>query len=770
MTLAFFRRHKKWFMVLMVLAVLSMLLFQAWNDLPILWNWIGGNSGGPAVATIKGGKVAEADVDDFFKRMRVAGSFNMTVARVLESMAKSQDERMRAQQYALGASSLFMQAAPGVAQAFFAQPYSTKAIVAWLAVYREAKAAGFEVSEAQVSDRFKSLAEVGLPPEVFSGILKGLVGGSKEVLVEALRTDMTLAAYIGWTADTLSAAVTPELKAAVVKTDERVKVRVAVLKGATYLPEIKDVPEADLREQFNKYKDVAPGSGPEGHGYRIADKVALEYIAADPKLFESQVKVSDAAVEAYYKQNKDPEFLVKEKVETPPEKGLPEKGAPEKAAPEKATPEKAPAAEKPKSETPAGVKGDAGPEGPTAPAPKAEPAPSPAAPKADPKAEVAPKTETPAVAPKTEAPAPKTDVPAAPAAKAETPAVAAKPPEKKFRPLEEVRDEIRKKLIHEEASGLALKYLHDRVAEIRQKKGRSELGVFADPRFARTGTLPLMTESDLSKVPGIGQADRAVSVQPANARVRSERSSLAVDAFSVKDLAGEKARLAVGEISDPYVGPDGEPYAFRATSVLANHPPDTLSEVRPAVLEDVRKIKAFEKAREVAKAILAKAETLGLQAAAKAYDVTTEDTEGTEGFVPRVTMRFPIQDTVYEIPPQLPGVSGKDASRRLLDECFRMAAEGKKFSDVVLSEQRTAVVVELLDKKAPRLAALERDRTMLARDIGHELGLKTLQQVLDLEAIQKRLDIVVLQSSDEYHPPRGPKNQPSQQDTGGEDF
>jgi hypothetical protein len=301
-----------------------------------------------------------------------------------------------------------------------------------------------------------------------------------------------------------------------------------------------------------------------------------------------------------------------------------------------------------------------------------------------------------------------------------------------------VRDEIRKTLIQQGAAALALEAMHSVVGEIRQMKKAPDLGIVADGKKIRHVVVPgLQTEEELAAMAGLGKAARDTAKLPA-------------DALAVTELVGEaKAKVAVGEISEPYPGADGESYAFRITAVQANHEPASLDEVRPAVLADVRKIRAFEIAREKARKIFEEAPVKGLEAAAKDQGVTTVESDW---FPEEHLIPVPSAGQFLSLPATLPEIG---ANRAAVAECFRAAAEKKPFVLITLAEQQTAVVAGILGQRPPREALFERMRPILAQEVGFRLGGTALREALNLESIRSRMDVVVLQESDEFRPPRG---------------
>jgi len=633
MTLAFFRRHRKWFMVLMILGVISMVFFQSWSYLPKLKEWFGHGPGSVQVGTIAGRKVTHDEVMDFYQKVSLAGEASQWWALTLQDQIKDPAVRAKLYYLTVGASSW-----PVLVKTLGGEKPKLSTIMAWLALYDEARARGFEVNDAAVAARIKGLEELGAGPEAVNQLVRR--AGSRDRLFAALRTDMTLRLYIDWLRETLFGSVEPEVRREFVKSDDRIQVRLAVLKAESFISAVKDVTESALKEQFDKYKQYPAGQGPEGCGYRIPDKVAIEYLVSDPKAFEPQAaaKITDEDIQKYYDAHKASEFLV----------------------------------------------------------------PSP--PKADEKKPEEPKAEE-------------------------------KPDEKKFRPLSEVRDDVRRAVIHEAASALALEKLHTVVAEFRRLRKPPPIDRWADGAFIRyVNVAGFHTQAELADLPGIGKAARG-------------QTTMAEEAMALTELVGEaKAKIKVGELSEPLAGPDGKAYAFRVTKFEKSREPASLQEVRDQVLADVRRREALDLARQEGKKLLDLAAAKGLEEAAKAEKVGV----ATSGWIPQVIL-VPYNQQFWEIPPSLPQVG---ANRVVVSECFRMQAEGKRLTLVTLADQQMVVVAELAGHKGPREALWLSMRPMLAEMVSMRLGGEALRGVLSLDAVRERMTII-LDVSDEFRPPRG---------------
>ena len=315
---------------------------------------------------------------------------------------------------------------------------------------------------------------------------------------------------------------------------------------------------------------------------------------------------------------------------------------------------------------------------------------------------------------------------------------------KKYKPFSEVKDEIRKTLVHEVATRMGYELLRGDVAEIGRLQ-KPSLGIWADGKRVRWVTLPGFRTEEQLKETDVGQAMRLESQG-------TEPETLASNALSIKELKVEKPKLAVGEISDPYLGKDGQVFAFRVTAVLPNHPPESLAEVRDQVLADVKGIKAMDLARQKAKALLEEAEKKGLEAAAKDLDVKTVKSDW---FAQQIIIPVPFGGRLWTQPPDLPEI-GSNAT--VIDECFRMAAETKKYSQVTLADQRLSLVIELEGHKAPRLAVFEQQRAVLAQDVTMAIASAGLQKVISLEDVLTRNKIEVIKDFEEFRPSRGQRS------------
>jgi hypothetical protein len=622
MQLAFFRRHRRFFMVLMMLAVASMVLWSVGAKVwPQLMGWISGE-GNPEVGTSAGAPVRQHELATFARQIRVAGRAARTLLYKLVPSVKTPEAQADLSFQTAGRSIW-----PIVGNEFLDERADWSEVLTWMALYKEARQWGFDMSGLEVEARLEALHKLGLTAKDLKQTI-AQEGGDRDFFYESLRVDMTLRAYVDWLMETTAVVVQPELRRRFARIDEKMKVRLAVLKAEDLRDKTPEPSEEDLRKQFDACKQYLPGQGPKGFGYRIPDRVRIEYLVADPKAFEkdAEARVTDEDVEAAYEARKDPEFLVKEE-------------------PKKEDAEKA---EKKEAEA-----GDS-------------------------------------------------------AAAAET------PKEKKFRPLEEVREEIRKSLVGHEAKRLAQEKMQGGVSEIRLMREAPDLRIWADGARVQYRAVPdMLTGEQLAALEGVGGAARG-------------NRGLAEHALAL-------AELAVNEMSELFTDADGRAYAFRVTGCEENHEPASLDEVRDKVIADVRLEAAFESAVAAGRALLEAAAEPGLEAAAKKAGVAVEESD----WFPRERM-VPVgrMGRWFVFPPSLPVVG---SNRLVVAECFRLDPKGQQRALITLAHEREAVVIEVVDRKAPREAAYELMRPLLADEVSRELAESVREDVFDREAIRRRL-------------------------------
>lgn len=175
----------------------------------------------------------------------------------------------------------------------------------WWLLDQEARRMGVTISESQVKQFFKDsnvsadrLTKIRDSMNVSTDDLFGAVA-------EYLR--------VSYAARLASAAVQisePEVKDLFVQTNDQVTVRYALLPAGAF--EAKNaaasqpVSEAEMQDLFSKYRDNLPGAGKYGFGYKIPDRVSVQYVGASvDDITRTLPPVSDDRARKYFEANKE---------------------------------------------------------------------------------------------------------------------------------------------------------------------------------------------------------------------------------------------------------------------------------------------------------------------------------------------------------------------------------------------------------------------------------------------------------------------------------
>ena len=135
---------------------------------------------------------------------------------------------------------------------------------------------------------------------------------------------------------------------------QRASVEVAVLRPSNYVNDssVKEPKPEELKQFFDKYKEVEPSPDSPQPGFRLPRKVAIEYLEADPENYESQI--TDAEITKAYEKDPKNYARAKEDYEKQEKEERDAREKEDKAAAKAGTktpPENKPATE-PKEQTP----------------------------------------------------------------------------------------------------------------------------------------------------------------------------------------------------------------------------------------------------------------------------------------------------------------------------------------------------------------------------------------------------------------------------------
>ena len=394
-------------------------------------------------------------------------------------------------------------------------PESEQEVVYTWLLSRRARDMGITVSDQTINRLIGTLAQERLSTGELKAALKDM-GLSQSQLFDIMRNELAALRVLQLLIPNLAGMTPAQRWDYFLRLRRKAEIEAVPIDAEKLLARVPDPSSAEdekeLQALFEPYKDKRADPNSPEPGFREPHRVTLQYFRADLKAFLNPREVTDAAIEAYYKDHQDefrrwvfPEVKVlpekppkPEPGKTPAEKPGPAEKAPAKTSsskngsetafrlvsfqqkePEKKEPPKPPA-----TQTAPG----AAPTAPASPKPEAAaPSTKPAAPKPE---AAAPSTKP--AAPKPEAAAPKAEAgvpkPGAAPPKGEAPGPstkeatpkAAKPAEKpeskpgpklQTQPLDKVKDEIRDILARQKAHeriAAAFAAVQDRMAKFEQ--------------------------------------------------------------------------------------------------------------------------------------------------------------------------------------------------------------------------------------------------------------------------------------------------------------
>jgi len=235
----------------------------------------------------------------------------------------------------------------------------------------------------------------------------------------------------------------------------------------------------------------------------------------------------------------------------------------------------------------------------------------------------------------------------------------------------------------------------------------------------------------LAKLPDIGDA----YLQTPNGRI-----PFFAFATHVKDLLPPGAKdplgrffLEVGPEGPMLANPAGDLFVYRVTAAEKSHAPASLDEVRPQVIEDLKKIASYQRAQAEAKEIARQARSgdlLGIAAAKKLEAHTSKDITQT--------------DTIPEIGP-VPGfveaafaLTKDPAATQPVKDSKRVSATTTFDRDSVLK----VYAIELVNYTPANSAEFAAKRSGLVSQVSQQNRFEFMYSWLNLDAIAKRLNYV----------------------------
>ncbi len=596
MNLQFFRKHRKIFFVLMILAVFAMVTFGALGQLGEAIERFGGSpESREVVLNIYGQDISR---ERYLNAQNVAATMG-----VFGEAAKDADE-------------------------------ATQALLILLV---EAEQAGVTVPQQTAANEFNRLS---------AEEQQQLVGRmqTREAAVEAIGTIMTLQQYISLAGS--AAKVLPEDVDDIFRSMyQSANITQVTIESEKLLDQVDKPTEEALEAHFQRCRDVLPQESPEGIGYKIPPRVSAEWIYMNVDEVAAKIEVTDEEVLQYYEQNK---FRYVRQDEA--EDGDDAAGEPDASQDEPADGTDAPPADaEPQNET--APQPEAAPPAEVAPeaAPEEEPARTLNAPEdetTESDAETAVTNDDQPAAAEGDTGDAATAQESAPAdAGSDNPPViqsenldqgipadspaATEPqqPEVEYIPLDEIRDKVTQDLKKSKAQAQMMEKMRTAQMRLEQTPAMSLMGVAGDPQgeddepllhIGRTENP--VSQEEAAELPGIGEAAFMTERGPIN---------FPGIALSVRPL-GEG--IFPNRPYGPMLDQEGNMYIFRITNVVPARPADSLDAVREQAVADLKLIEAqdlaVKKAEELVKQAKQSDASLADLAREAGYEVQTRTVQG----------------------------------------------------------------------------------------------------------------------------------------------
>jgi hypothetical protein len=182
------------------------------------------------------------------------------------------------------------------------QPDQRMSVEHWHCLAEEARRAGLAVSDAEIDYFLEQISPNKNPAEVLE-FLRVRDHFTAPQVRHALRRHLLImknAQHLGAAA----AASEPQLRHFIKDTQDKVSIEFVALDAEKFVDSATPIPEEQLQAQFEKYKDVASSESETGFGYKHPRRVKLQYVLANLKTIEPLLSVSFDDVKNHWKANK----------------------------------------------------------------------------------------------------------------------------------------------------------------------------------------------------------------------------------------------------------------------------------------------------------------------------------------------------------------------------------------------------------------------------------------------------------------------------------
>lgn len=560
MALKFFRRHKRLFFVLMIAAVFSMVFFTVLTQFPLLWDRITGQTlQGKTTYTVYDREIPRIEV------WRIRD--NLRRGYDLRNIVNAYAEQVRQQPGGMQKADLLNRYLGDPPMSvlytsdFFTPNDELKKSVleATIALLTEADMAGVSVTREMAREHIAQW-QANIDPQIYSIIVEAVAGSPQQIeaLVSTVQQEMILSTYFHNLKSGFKVFKGDVVDSFRLSTEQYEILKVDI-PSSDFLDQVGQPSDDRIRMHFEEYRAVDPIEDPAGIGYRVPDRIKLRYLVVLADKLRSQVDVTEEELREVYEQIKDPRFVIEEPEEDPQEDGE-QNGESDDGDDVDARDEEQPA----DSEDASG-EGDASDDA-TADDSDAEEGESDSADDED------------------------TD----------------EEPEKKFRPFEEVRDQLHEQLLELKTQQTARERAHEAMSKLRRTPSLTLENVYDTSVMKLYESKDWMSQEEAFEAEMIGGSFRLIPQQGQ----RPQRQPFALLAFQVAPLA-VRPLIQQDQPQGLLTDAEGNYYVFTVTDVQKNHPAPSLDEARDRVVADLRQIDAHALAEADAEKLLAAAREAG---------------------------------------------------------------------------------------------------------------------------------------------------------------
>lgn len=196
--------------------------------------------------------------------------------------------------------------------AFFRQK-PEKPEILWILLNAEAKRAGCVMPKESASQTLRyAIPQMTGNQRDAATLVSGIISQNNISEDQVLRIFSDLLGVLSYANDVMnSQAVTiNQIKAELGRSKERIDAEFAKIDAEPFIDENAEITEEQLQQQFEKYNAAIPGNptqdNPFGFGYRLPERVQLEYMIVLMEDVEKQIEKQTAeALEEYYSRNMD---------------------------------------------------------------------------------------------------------------------------------------------------------------------------------------------------------------------------------------------------------------------------------------------------------------------------------------------------------------------------------------------------------------------------------------------------------------------------------